>query len=335
MVLGSMLAPSAARAWPREQLLWAGVGTVGVSVVAASQAESLGPVIVLWLIAGTGNALGTVCYESLLQERTPDEVRGRVLSASEAVLDAAFLGGVGLAAWLGSELGPRGAITAAGTVFLVAALLSRVLLEKRRPLSVPAFGIDEADELFALAEASDVLPDASPEERAGHLLGVGGVRRDEAVRLLPERVAVGQWFGVGHVEGGTADPVLAQGGDEVVGDDVPAAGDVHQPGVGLHHSQLRRRHDALRVVRERQRQHDEVGSSEGVVEAVDRDGPCPTCQWLGLSTDDCCVDAERSEQPQQLGGDAARAEDRDPGAEQAATRWGTPRPGDRALVEVP
>jgi MFS family permease len=337
MVLGSILAPSAARALPREQLLWGGIGTVGVSVVAASQAESLGPVIVLWLLAGMGNALGTVCYESLLQERTPDEVRGRVLSASEAVLDAAFLGGVGLAAWLGSELGPRGAITAAGTVFLLAALLSRVLLERRMPAfaSVPVLDVDEADELLALAEAADVLADAGAEEGPGHLGGVGGVRGDEAVGEVPERVLVGQWFGLGDVEGGPADPLFSQGGDEVIGDHVLAASHVHQPGVGLHHSQLRRRHDALRLRRERQGQYDEVGASQGVVQAVDGEGACPTCEWLGLATDDCCIDPERGQQAQQRRRDAARAHDGDAGAEEAAAGGRAPGAGDRALVEVP
>lgn len=211
MVLGSMVAPSAARAWAREQLLWAGVAVVGIAVVAASQAESLAPVLVLWLIAGMGNALGTVCYESLLQERTPDAVRGRVLAASEAVLDAAFLGGVGMAAWLGSELGPRGAVTVAGTVFLAAALLSRVLLERR--------------------VWDGVAPVAEPE-------------MDEAV-----------------------------GAETLVKEVVPVFVPVPPLRAGRHHSHLRLRFEHRLPSAERR--------------------PCPTCAWLGLTADDCCLEPVR------------------------------------------
>ena len=57
--------------------------------------------------------------------------------------------------------------------------------------------------------------------------------RDDAARLVPERVAVGQRLGVGDVEGGAADAPLGQHGHEVVGDDVGAAGDVHHPSVGV------------------------------------------------------------------------------------------------------
>jgi MFS family permease len=207
MVLGSMLAPTAARAWAREQLLWAGVAAVGIAVVAASQVESLTPVLVLWLIAGMGNALGTVCYESLLQERTPDAVRGRVLAASEAVLDAAFLGGVGLAAWLGSELGPRGAVTVAGTVFLVAALLSRVLLERREWDGVAPSAAVEVEE-DAEVETEVVVPIRVPSMRAG-----------------------------------------------------------------LTHSHLRFRYEHRAPVEARR--------------------PCPTCAWLGVRAEDCCLEVVR------------------------------------------
>ena len=48
--------------------------------------------------------------------------------------------------------------------------------------------------------------------------------RDDAARLVPQRVAVGQRLGVGDVEGGAADAPLGQHRHEVVGDDVARPG---------------------------------------------------------------------------------------------------------------
>lgn len=334
MVLGSVLAPGAARAWHRENLLWAGIAVVGMSVVAASQASAVAPVVVLWLIAGAGNALGTVCYESLLQERTPDALRGRVFAASEAVLDAAFLGGVGLAAWMASHLGARAAMTIAGSCFLGAALLSRMLLGTPEG-SVAQGRVDEADELLPEPEPMHVLAYAGGDERLGHLQGVGGVGRDEAVGQVPEDVAFWERLGLGDIEGGARDLALAQSLHQVVGDDVPAARHVHEPRVRFHRRKLRRGDDALRLRREGQGEHDQVGAVESFVQPVRSEGPCPTCEWLGLSADDCCLDLEGLEQAEERFGYAARAQDRHSSAEEAAAALLAPRAGERALVEVP
>lgn len=337
MVMGSVIAPAAARRWSREKLLWAGVAVVGMSVVAAAQAGAIAPVVVLWLVAGAGNALGTICYESLLQERTPDELRGRVFAASEAVLDGAFLAGVALAAWTGSSIGARNAVTVAGSLFLVAALLSRVLLNGRdhAPVSVPQSWIDEADEVLALAEAADVLTDASSDQGAGHLGGVGGVRGDEAVRQIPQRVPLGQWFGVGDIQRGAGDPALPQRPHEVVRPYVLATSHVHQPSVALHRPQLRLGDDPFGLRGERQREYNEIRSFERLLQPVRPDRPCPTCEWLGLAADDCCLYPEGLQQAQERFGDAAGAQDGDAGAEEGTAALGLPGPGERPLVELP
>jgi MFS family permease len=128
MMLGSLAAPAAANRWARERLLGISAAVVGLCVLTASRAAALPPVLFLWLLAGTANAVGTVSYESLLQERTPDSLRGRVMAASEAVLDGTFLVGVSIAGWLGEAAGIRGAFAVSGAVFLATALLSRVLI---------------------------------------------------------------------------------------------------------------------------------------------------------------------------------------------------------------
>jgi MFS family permease len=128
MVLGSLGAPAAARRWARERLFSLSIAVVGVAVLIASQQRLLSPVLLLWFVAGIGNGSGTVFYESLLQERIPDQVRGRVLAASEATLDASFLVGALAAGLVGSHLGVRVAFAGSGALFLVAALVTRITI---------------------------------------------------------------------------------------------------------------------------------------------------------------------------------------------------------------
>jgi MFS family permease len=131
MVVGALGAPAAARRWPRERLLAFGIAAVGAAVLAASRAATIVPVFALWIVSGFGNALGTVSYESLLQERTPDRLRGRTMAASEAVLNAAFLAGAALSGWLAEHAGIRFTYALSGSLFLVVAVVSRIVLHER------------------------------------------------------------------------------------------------------------------------------------------------------------------------------------------------------------
>lgn len=190
MILGSVAAPAAARRWRRERLFGVAVGIVGIAILLASQANVLSPVLLLWLFAGAGNGIGSVSYGSLLQERTPNRLRGRVMAASEAVLDAAFLLGAVSAGWLGAQVGVRGAFVVSGAIFLLAAILSqRLLLES---------GDEPAEELAAYPAAALVLrsrPSGNGAATNGHPSGTPeanghpGTGRSAAGRLLElERV---------------------------------------------------------------------------------------------------------------------------------------------------
>jgi MFS family permease len=136
MVLGSLAAPAAAKRWPRERLFVMSITLVGTAVLVASQQRVLSPVLLLWFLAGIGNGAGTVAYESLLQERVPDSLRGRVLAASEAVLDGAFLVGAFAAGLIGDRLGVRAAFAGSGILFLLAALLTHMILRHPAPRAV-------------------------------------------------------------------------------------------------------------------------------------------------------------------------------------------------------
>lgn len=140
MLLGSSAAPAAARAWSRERLLTISIAMVGVCVFAAAQSRVLSSLLCLWLVAGSGNAVGTIAYQSLLQQRTPDALRGRIMAASEAVLDIAYLAGILIAGWLGGHAGLRVDLAVAGGLFLCAAAVSHVSLGRGTPPSAAATG---------------------------------------------------------------------------------------------------------------------------------------------------------------------------------------------------
>ncbi|MDP9405324.1 MAG: MFS transporter, partial [Actinomycetota bacterium] len=143
MLIGSVAAPAAARRWSRERLLWLSIAVVGLSVLAASQARLLSPVVAFWLFAGAGNAMGTIAYETLLQERTPDAFRGRVMAGSEAVIAMAFFIGASLAGPLYDQVGLRGSYALSGLTFLVAAVVGRSMLmgHRRRRTTAPAAAV--------------------------------------------------------------------------------------------------------------------------------------------------------------------------------------------------
>jgi predicted MFS family arabinose efflux permease len=132
MLLGSLASPALARRWPRERLLPASIAMVGLTVLAVSTTSDFRTVLLAWLIAGTANSVGNVSYESLLQERTPDELRGRVFAAAEAALDGSYLAGVFLAGFLGSLFAVSGAFAISGGILLFAAVLARFILPGAR-----------------------------------------------------------------------------------------------------------------------------------------------------------------------------------------------------------
>ena len=88
--------------------------------------------------------------------------------------------------------------------------------------SVAQVHVDQPEERLVRQPSSDVRRDPFLEQRPGHLGGVADVRRDDAVGQVPERMAVGEWFGIGHVQAGAADLAALQRVDQVVGDDVGA-----------------------------------------------------------------------------------------------------------------
>jgi len=131
MLIGSCAVPLLERRWGCVNLMGAGLAAMGVASVAASQVGTTGALCLLWLLGGWGNALLTVAYDTLLQERTPDALRGRVVAANEAVLDATLVAGLAIAGVSAAAFGTRGVMAASGVLLLLAAALVPVLLRAR------------------------------------------------------------------------------------------------------------------------------------------------------------------------------------------------------------
>ncbi len=133
MLLGAAGAPALARRYPRERLLPTAVAIVGTAVLVVSRTDDFSTVLLAWLFAGMANSLGNLSYESLLQERTPDAMRGRVFAATEATSDGTYLAGAFFAGLLGSWLSVSGALAVSGGILLSAAALALLLVPAPLP----------------------------------------------------------------------------------------------------------------------------------------------------------------------------------------------------------
>ena len=128
MLFGSCAVPALERRWGASRLMTAGLAAMGVATAIASQAGDTTLLYIVWMLGGWGNALLTVSYETLLQQRTPDSLRGRVMAANEAVLDASLVAGLAVAGLGAAALGTRGVMIVAGALLLLSAVLVPLLL---------------------------------------------------------------------------------------------------------------------------------------------------------------------------------------------------------------
>lgn len=307
-----------------------GLGALTATAAMRRRAGSLGPALVCagvglfwggtggdamwalpgWVAGGMGVGLASVLLISLALSLSPAGLQGRMLSFGLA----AVLVGLGTGYTIGGSLaqagGPVAAAAAAGAVLVAAGVTAAAL---NRAGSVSESGIDQPDEALAGGETTHVRLEQG-EESTIRLAddGVGDVGRDQTVVEVPEGMPVGQRFGVGDVEPRAGEVPLAQDVDQIVGDDVGSPGDVDEVAPTSHGPHLGPPDDAAGLGREGQGDDDQIGSLEGGGQAVGAPGPCRTCQWLGISADDCCLHGEGSELVEQGRGDSAATEDRDP-----------------------
>jgi MFS transporter, DHA3 family, macrolide efflux protein len=129
-VLGSLLARKLTR---RTEPLWMFLGAVGIAIghLGVGLAPVYVAVLVFGLIMGTSDGVTIVAEQGIMQRRTPDAVRSRVVAAYEAVLSlglafAYIFGGPALKAF-----GPQGVYLVGGVASVLTAIVLLPILKLR------------------------------------------------------------------------------------------------------------------------------------------------------------------------------------------------------------
>jgi MFS transporter, NRE family, putaive nickel resistance protein len=130
---------------PRTRLMALGAVAISVAVVPANAVGIL-PLAALWLLAGAGTNWVNLPMLTVLADRTPDHLQGRVYGAHFAWSHLWWLGAYPLAGLLGARL-PESSFLVGGVVALVLLVLVRLALGPRAARS------DTPEEAAARIEA--------------------------------------------------------------------------------------------------------------------------------------------------------------------------------------
>ena len=103
-------------------MIW-GVALVGLCLGLIGIAPWLPVAVGLMVGAGTGEGIGGVAEQGILQRRTPDHVRSRVIGASESAILIALALSFAFGGEVVDAIGPRGAYFVGGLSCLAAALV--------------------------------------------------------------------------------------------------------------------------------------------------------------------------------------------------------------------
>ncbi len=152
-VIGSL---SGRRLTPRTEAraLFAGTIVIGLTTAGVALSPWFAPVLVLILLSGVADAVVMVADRNIQQRRTPDVVRSRVVSASEAVITIALATGFLLGGPALGLLGPRGVYAVGGAFCLIGAVVLVPILRASRRAQAEAVG--------QVADANPT-PDGEPE----------------------------------------------------------------------------------------------------------------------------------------------------------------------------
>jgi MFS family permease len=95
------------------------------------------PMLLAMLIAGGADAIVDVAAETLIQRRSPDEVRSRVVAAVDGLILTMFATSFLFAGFVVAALGPKAAYAIAGAGCVVTATLLVPLLRERTGSPLP------------------------------------------------------------------------------------------------------------------------------------------------------------------------------------------------------
>jgi len=133
---GSVLGSLAGRTLTEEKeprALFLGMALIALSTGAIAVSPWFAPILVMSLMSGFGDAITMVAEQGIQQRRTPDAVRSRVVSASEAIITVAFAVSLVAAGPVLEALGPQNVYAIGGATALAgSAVLLPVLRGERR-----------------------------------------------------------------------------------------------------------------------------------------------------------------------------------------------------------
>ena len=104
LVAASAVAPTLVRrVGARSTTVWA-LGFSAVGALTPWVQVRLGSILVAWVCVAAGAQLLKITVDTVLQQASPDPLRGRVFVAYDLVFNVSFMAGVALAAWVSLEL---------------------------------------------------------------------------------------------------------------------------------------------------------------------------------------------------------------------------------------
>ena len=120
-VMGTLLVPMATARLSRERLFMIGLAGCGIMIALVGAKPVFGWVLFFHFLAGIFNMVFFIPMRSLLQLRTPPELRGRTFTAFQAVVGGAALLGQGLAGIAANWFGPAAVFMIAGIGMMLVA----------------------------------------------------------------------------------------------------------------------------------------------------------------------------------------------------------------------
>lgn len=133
LLVGSLVTPLVVGSAGLQTLYGASIGLMAVGWCAAAGAPSLWVAAPLVALGTTGNGIALVCNQLLIQRGAPDRLRGRAVAVLMSSTYATLALAMAAAGPLTNAVGARAMWTAAGAIYLGAALVALVLARSSRP----------------------------------------------------------------------------------------------------------------------------------------------------------------------------------------------------------
>ena len=130
MLVGSIAVGSLTSRFHHTRLLSGSLGILGLTVAAVGVAPTFVVVLIILVFLGLFLPALNAAASTLVQLATPDELMGRVNSASGTVQSVANLISMGVAATLGDAIGVRTVFVACGLIMIVSGALGWVMLQE-------------------------------------------------------------------------------------------------------------------------------------------------------------------------------------------------------------